>query len=92
MESPLDCVMGASVEGNIGVVAGVVCEELDEGVVEDAKEELGEVIVVEVGPIVSGILIAAGVSQQAVFDPQHQAVAVEASPPQGATGALPLVS
>jgi hypothetical protein len=92
MESPLDCGMGVSAGDSAGVVAGVVCEELEEDVADDAKEELGEVLVVEVGPIVSAIVIALGVSQQAVFDPQHQVVAVEASPPQGATGALPLVS
>lgn len=75
---------------DVDVVVGVVCEELEE----DVEEGVGEdVLVVEVGPIVSGILIAAGVSQQVVFDcPQHQVVAADASPPQGLTGALPLVS
>lgn len=95
-ESPPDCGMGVSVGDNVGVVVGVVCEEPEEDVEEDAGEDDEEglrVLVVGVGPIVSRILIAAGVSQQLVFNcPQHQVVACSASPPQGVTGALPLVS
>ncbi|OBT67078.1 hypothetical protein VE03_04483 [Pseudogymnoascus sp. 23342-1-I1] len=92
MESPLACGTGVSIGDNVDVVVGVICEELKD-VVEDAEEGFSEALVVEVGPIVSGMLIAAWVSQQVVFDsPQHQVVAVEASPPQGVTGALPLVS
>lgn len=91
-EIPLGCGVGVSMGDNVDVVVGAACEELV-GVEEDGDEGLREVLVVEVGPIVSGILIADGVSQQVVFDPpQHQVVAVEASPPQGVTGALPLVS
>lgn len=92
MEIPLACGVGVSMGDSIDVVVGAVCEELVE-VEEDAEEGLREVLVVEVGPIVSGILIAAGVLQQVVFEPpQHQVMAVEASPPQGVTGALPLAS
>jgi hypothetical protein len=80
--------MGVSVGDDAGVVVGVVFEELEE----DDEEGL-RVLVVEVGPIVSGILITAGVSQQSVFDcPQHQVVACSASLSQGVTGALPLAS
>lgn len=75
-------------------------EDVEEDAGEDVEEDAGDddeerlrVLVVEVRPIVSGILIAARVSQQSVFDcPQHQVVACSASPPQGVTGALPLVS
>ena len=92
VESPLACGIGVSVGDNVDVVVGLVCEELEEDVEEDAEEELREVLVVEVWPIVSGILIAAVVSQQSVFAcPQHQVVAVEAFP-QGVIAALPLVS
>lgn len=93
VESPLACGVGVSVGDEVDVVVGVVCEELGEDVEDEVGWGVEDVLVVEVGPIVSGILIAAGVSQQDVFDcPQHQVVAVDASPPQGVTGALPLVS
>ncbi|OBT57578.1 hypothetical protein VE04_02809 [Pseudogymnoascus sp. 24MN13] len=96
VESPLACGMGVSVGVNIRVVVVVVCEEPGEDVEEDAGEDDEEglrVLVVEVGPIVSGILIAAEVSQQSVFDcPQHQVVACSASLSQGVTGALLLTS
>lgn len=93
VESPLACGMGVAMGDNVDVIVGMVCEELEEDIEEDvgedAEEGPWEVLVVEVGPIVIGILIASGVSQQAIFDPpQHQVVAVEASP-QGLTGALP---